>query len=164
MMPAGSRGFNIWVLSTSFQKSNIAWPQQRPTENVLKSNMIFHDSTKTSFFQNIKVKPNSRTWMTLKSSVVWYPGLRTSATSMTSTISTASVASMTSTASFQQNIYSTWWFDHPYYPNDQYEVLFCEMDHQKFNFLLIFNTLSVGGCWGQPMLLFLKTGWLNSHY
>ena len=35
-------------------------------------------------------------------------------------------------------------------------VLFCEMDHQKSNFSLIFGTLSVGGCWGQPMLLFWK--------
>jgi hypothetical protein len=26
-------------------------------------------------------------------------------------------------------------------------VLFCEMDHQKSNFSMIFSTLSVGGCW-----------------
>ena len=35
-------------------------------------------------------------------------------------------------------------------------VPFCGMDHQKSNFSLISDTLSVGGCWGQPMLLFLK--------
>ena len=35
-------------------------------------------------------------------------------------------------------------------------VLFCEMDHQKSNFLLIFGTLSVKGCWGQSMLLSWK--------
>ena len=28
------RGATIWVSSTSFQKSNIAWPQQPPTEKV----------------------------------------------------------------------------------------------------------------------------------
>ena len=36
---------DIWVSSTSFQKNNISWPQQPPTEKVLKFNMIFHDST-----------------------------------------------------------------------------------------------------------------------
>ena len=35
-------------------------------------------------------------------------------------------------------------------------VPFCGMDHQKSNFSLISDTLSVGGCWGQPMLLFWK--------
>ena len=32
----------------------------------------------------------------------------------------------------------------------------CKMDHQKSNFLLISDLLSVGGCWGQQMLLFKK--------
>ena len=35
-------------------------------------------------------------------------------------------------------------------------VLFFEMDQQKSNFSLIFDTLSVRGCWGQPMLLSWK--------
>ena len=30
------------------------------------------------------------------------------------------------------------------------------MDHQKSNFSLISDTLSVGGCWGQPMSFFWK--------
>ena len=30
----GSGGLDIWVSSTSFQKSNIGWPQQPPTERV----------------------------------------------------------------------------------------------------------------------------------
>ena len=30
----GSGGLEIWVASTSFQKSNIGWPQQPPTESV----------------------------------------------------------------------------------------------------------------------------------
>ena len=42
----GSGGLEIWVSSTSFQKSNIGCPQQPPTEKVLKFNMTFHDSTK----------------------------------------------------------------------------------------------------------------------
>ena len=35
-------------------------------------------------------------------------------------------------------------------------VLFCGMNHQKYKFSLIYGTFSVGGCWGQPMLLFWK--------
>ena len=36
------------------------------------------------------------------------------------------------------------------------EVPFCGMDHQKSNISLIFDTLFVGGCWGQPMSFFWK--------
>ena len=32
----------------------------------------------------------------------------------------------------------------------------CEMNHQKSKFSLISYTLSVGGCWGQPMSIFWK--------
>ena len=35
--------WGIWVSSTSFLKSNIGWPQQPPTEELLKFNMSFHD-------------------------------------------------------------------------------------------------------------------------
>ena len=48
-------GYDFCVSSTSFQKSNIGWPQQPPTEKLLKFNLIFHDSTKNFFFQNIKI-------------------------------------------------------------------------------------------------------------
>ena len=54
-----SEGFDFCVSSTSFQKSNIGWPQQPPTEKLLKLNLIFHDSTKKLFFSkhqnNIKI-------------------------------------------------------------------------------------------------------------
>ena len=43
-------------------------------------------------------------------------------------------------------------------PNWPIPVPFCGMDHQKSNFLLISDTFSVRGCWGQPMSFFLKTG------
>ena len=75
MVLSGFRRFGIWVSSTNFPKKNIDWLQQPLTEKVLKFNMIFHDSTKTFFFQNIKIKLNSRTWMTLKSSVVIFQAL-----------------------------------------------------------------------------------------
>ena len=57
--------------TTIFQKSSIGWPQQPLTEKELKFNLIFHDYTpKKYFFQNIKIKLNSRAWMTLKSPVL----------------------------------------------------------------------------------------------
>ena len=64
-----------WVSSTSFQKSNIGWPQQPPTKKFLKLNMIFHDSTENFFYQNLRIKLNSKTWMTLNSSVVIFQAL-----------------------------------------------------------------------------------------
>ena len=107
-------GLEIWVSSASFQKSNIGWPQQPPTD------MVFHDSTKENiFFQNVKVKPNSRTQDNTEVLGSDFTGLRTSATPVTSTASTTSVASMTSTASFHQKLYWTWWLDHPQHPNYQ---------------------------------------------
>ena len=66
---------DIWVSSTSFLKSNVSWPQQPPTKKVVNFNIIFHESTKSIIFQNIKIKLNSRTWMTLKSSVVIFQTL-----------------------------------------------------------------------------------------
>ena len=45
-----SLGLGIWVSSTSFKKSNMDWPQQPPTEKILKFNMGFHDSVKKIVF------------------------------------------------------------------------------------------------------------------
>ena len=102
-----SGGLEICVSSTSFQKNDIGWPQQPPTEKVLKFNMIFHDSTPKNFFSKHK---NKAEFKCLDDSEVLssdFPGLKTSAASMTLTASTTSVASMTSTASFHQKIYSS---------------------------------------------------------
>ena len=72
---AGSGGSEIWVSSTSILKSDKGWPQQPLTEKVLKFNMTFHDSNKQKSFQNIKIKLNSRTWMTLYTSELIFPAL-----------------------------------------------------------------------------------------
>ena len=53
---AGSQGIKFWVSSTSFQESNIGWPQQPPTKRVLKFNIIFHDSTKIFCFSKHQSK------------------------------------------------------------------------------------------------------------
>ena len=60
-----SRGLGFYVLSTSFQKSNIGRPQQPPTEKLLKLNLIFHDSAKKLCISKHQNKLNSRKWMTL---------------------------------------------------------------------------------------------------
>jgi hypothetical protein len=75
---------------------------------------------------------------------------------MTSVASTASMASMTSTASINQKkilILMIWSSSAPKW---SIPVPFCRMDHQKFKFSLISDIFSVGGCWGQVILLFWK--------
>ena len=103
LVPSG--GVDICVSSTSFQKNDIGWPLQPPTEKVLKFNMIFHDYTQKLFFSKHK---NKAKFKCLDDSEVLssdFSGLKTSAASMTSTSSTTSVASMTSTASFHHKNY-----------------------------------------------------------
>ena len=85
--------------------SNIDWPQQPPTEKVLKFNMIFHDSTQKNFFSKHKNKAEFKCLDDFEVLSSDFPGLKTSAASMTTVASTASMASMTSTASFHQKNY-----------------------------------------------------------
>ena len=91
----------------SFQKSDIGWPQQPPTEKLLKLNLKFHDSIKKLSFSKHQCKAEFKNLDDSEVLSSDFPGLKTSATSMTSTASTTSVASMTSTASFHQKIYSS---------------------------------------------------------
>ena len=108
-----------------------------------------------TFFQNIKIKLNSKAWMTLKFSVVIFQALKP-----------------------LQPQWPQWpqqpqWPQWPQQPNfikkstDHYGLIitapkwpitvpFCRIDHQKSNFSLISDSLSVGGCWGQPMSFFWK--------
>ena len=88
-----------------FKKIYIGWPQQPPTEKVIKFNLIFHDSNQKNFFSKHK---NEAEFKCLDDSEVLssdFPGIKTSLASVTSMASTASMASMTSTASFHQKIY-----------------------------------------------------------
>ena len=91
----------ICVSSTIFQKNDISWPQQPPTEKVLEFNMIFHDSTpEKRFFSKHKNKAEFKYLDEFEVLSSDFPGLKTSAASITSVASVASMASMTSTASF----------------------------------------------------------------
>jgi hypothetical protein len=85
-----------------FKKNDIGWPQQPPTEKVLKFTMIFHDSTQKNFLSKHKIKAEFKCLDDSEVLTSDCPGLKTSAASMTSV---ASTASMTSTASFHQKIF-----------------------------------------------------------
>ena len=100
-----SGGVEICVSSTSFQKNDICWPQQPLTEQVLKFNMILHDSCNKKVFPKHKIKAESKCLDDSEVLSSDFPGLKTSAASMTSVASTASMASMTSRSSFHQKIY-----------------------------------------------------------
>ena len=93
---------------------------------------------------------NSRTWMTLKTSFVFFPDLR-NLCSLCNLNGLNRLYSPISSKNFL--ILMVWSSLAPQWP---ILVIFCGMDHQKFNFSLIYGTLSNGGCWGQPMLLFQK--------
>ena len=121
-----SGGLEFYFSSTSFQKSNIGWPQQLPTEKELKFNMIFHDSTKKVIFSKNQNKAEFKNLDDSKVLSRNFPSLRASAASMTSAASTTSMASMTFTASFHLKHYWLWWLDHPWHQNDQYRSLFVE--------------------------------------
>ena len=143
------RGLEIWVSSTSFQKSKSGWPQQPPTEKVLKSSMRFHDCTPKILFSKHQNKDEFKNLDDSEVLISDFLGLRTSAASMTSTAPTTSVASRTSTASFHQQINSSWWLDHTLHPKDKFQSIFVEwiIKNSIFHWHLI-CILSVGGCWG----------------
>ena len=114
-----SWGLDIWVLSTNFQKSNIDWSQQPPIEKVLKFSKNFHNSVENFLVLRLL---NSRTRITLKSSVVIFQALETSTASLTSVTSAASATSLASTAStalFPWKTSWSWWFSHQWHQNDQ---------------------------------------------
>ena len=153
-----SRGVDIWVSWTRFQKSNISWPQQPPTWKVLKFKMIFHDSSIIFFlFQNIKIKLNSRTPMTLESSAVIFQALKPLQPHWP-----------------HRPLQPRWPLQpqKPYFTkelpdSDGWIILGTKMTNScqflwnsssKIQFFTDFSTFSAGGCWGQPMLLFWKLG------
>ena len=69
---------------------------------------------------------NSRSRMTLKSSVVIFRALETSTAPLTSAASATSLASTASTALFPQKTSWYWLFDYQWHQNDQYRSFFVE--------------------------------------
>ena len=85
-------------------------------------------------FQHINIKLISRILMTLKSSVVIYRTLKTSAASLTSAASATSLASTASTALFPQKTSWSWWIDHQWHQKDQYQTFCVEWIIKNSNF------------------------------
>ena len=90
---------------------------------------------------------NSRTWMTLKTSLVFFPDLR----NLCSLIDLGSLCNLNGLNSLYSPISSknflilmVWSSLAPQWP---ILVIFCGMDHQKFNFSLIYGTLSMLFSW-----------------
>ena len=134
----------ICVSSTFFQKNDIGWPQQPPTEKVPEFNMIFHDSTpQKRFFQNIKIKLNSNTWMNLKSSVVIFQALKPLQPQWPQWPQQPQWPQWPQQPHFIKKIYWSQWFDHPQHPNDQYQSLFVEwiIKNPIFHWYLILSLL-----------------------
>ena len=105
------------------------------------------------FFQNIKIKLNSRTWMTLKSSVVIFQTLEPLQPQWP--------------LQPQQPPWPQW----PLQPHFIKNITDCDgwiipgtkmtntgpflwNGSSKIQFFTDISSISVGGCWGQPMLLF----------
>ena len=142
--------------TTIFQKHLISWPQQPPTEKALNFNMIFHDSSPKKVFSKHQ---NKDEFNNLDDSEVLrsdFSGPRTSAASLTSSASVTLLASTASKALFHQKNFLILIVGTSLAQKWPILAPICEMDYLKSNFLLISDTLSVGGCWGQPMLVFLK--------
>ena len=137
--------------TTIFQKSKIGWPQQPLTEGAKIQCDILLIFKKKSKHQNKVEFKNLDDSEVLSSNC---SGLRTCAASLTSSASaTTGLKSLKSPISpmilmVGSSLTPKWPILAP----------FCGMDHQKFNFSLISDTLSVGGCWGKLMLLFWKNG------
>ena len=154
-----SRSVAIWVSSTSFQKSDIGWPHQPPKEKLLKFNGIFMIMSKKIFFQNIKICPLIIEFKNLDDSEVLRsdfqdPRNLCSLIDLSSLGNLIGLTSLTSPISSKKFLIMMVWSSLA--PKWPILVPFCGIDHQKSNFSLIFGTFSVGGCWGQAMLLFWK--------
>ena len=114
------------------------------------SSWYFMILPKNNCFQNIKIKLNSTTWMTLMSSLVIFQALEP--------------------LQPQWPLQPPWpqWPIQPHFikkitdiddwiiPSTTMTNTYCGIDIRKSHFTVISGTLSVGGCWGQPMLFFLK--------
>ena len=95
-------GLDISVSSTRFEKNNMGWPQQPPTEKVVKFKMVFRDYTPNYIFSKHQNKAAIQNLDDSEVLISDFPGIRTSAASITLSASTASMASTISKALFHQ--------------------------------------------------------------
>ena len=114
--------------------------------------MIFHDFTQKKLFSKHENKAEFKCLDDFEVLSSDFPSLKTSATSDLSGLN--SFNDLDSLVSLKDLLILMLWSSLA--PKLPIPVPFCGMDHQKSNFLLISDTLSVGGCWGQPMSFFWK--------
>ena len=117
--------------------------------------MIFHNSTRKIFFQNIKIKLNSRTWMTLKSSVVIFQALKPLQSQWPLQPQRPPWPQWPLQPHFmKKNNAPDGWI----LPGNQMTNIgpFLWNGSSKIQIFTDICSLSVRGCWGQLMLLFLK--------
>ena len=108
-----------------------------------------------NIFQNSKIKLNSRIWMTSKYPVVIFQALQPLWHHWPQQPQQPQWPQRPRQPHFIKTIaYPEYWIIPG--TNMTNNIPFCGMDHQKSNFLPISDTISVGGCWGQPMLLLWK--------
>ena len=115
--------------------------------------MIFHVSTEKNGFQNIKIKLNSRTWMTLKSSVVIFQTLEPLQPQWPLQPQQPPWPQWPLQPHFVKTItdYDGWIIPVTKMTNTG---PFVWNGSSKIQFFTDISIISVGGCWGQPMLLF----------
>ena len=127
----------VWTfefLPSVFEKVILTGLSSLQKKRCLNSIWYFMILPKKTFFQNIKIKLNSNAWMTLKSSVVIFRALKTSAASFTSATSTTSLALTASTGLFPQKTSWSWWIDHQRHQNDQNQSFFVDWISKNTNF------------------------------
>ena len=156
---------DIWVSSTSFQKSNIGWPQQPPTEIVLKSvkNCIFDapfckKEPVVVILRPRMIQPSGSVIILMKWGCrghwghggCW--GCRGHWSCRGSKVWKITIEHFRVIQVLEFSFILMFW-------KDIYLV-------GSWNIIFKFTNFFVWGCWGQPMLLFLKTGGWNSnaHY
>ena len=152
-MPSGFRKFGHLNFINQFSRKHIGRPQHPPTEKVLNFTMTFHDSTKTFFFQNLKIKLNSRTWMTLKSSAVLFQALKSPQPQQPPWHLQPNFT--------KKNYLSYKWLSHPWHRNDQITVPCVEW---IINPNLHWHLNPYRQLLSRPATItLLKTGWWNSN-
>ena len=155
------QGAAIWVSSTSFQKSDIGWPHQPPIEKF--KNFFWKkefECTKCkatfNFFFNIFgfFMPFWWEWELVLYILSDFPGTKNlcSLIDLSSLGNLIGLTSLTRPISSKKFLIMMVWSSLA--PKWSILVPFCGINHQKSIFSLVFGTFSVGGCWGQAMLLF----------
>ena len=119
------------------------------------STWYFMILTKNICFQNIKIKLNSRKWMTLKSSVVIFQTLEPLQPQWPLQPQQPPWPQWPLQPHFIKNTTDC---DGWIIPDTKMTILvpFLWNGSSKIQFFTGISTISVGGCWGHPMLLFWK--------